>query len=171
MPEKDQFANVGHIQVTESAANTLTYKKLETGISLFEKVAWILSRLEYEFIAVRSAGLAASGDYIEYGLSTSNNPSTISYDEPAMVDIASMGRVDMGTAGSGHFFFGPHTKDFHGLPGGGLIVPPNPLYAFIKGTSMGAAAVVDVRIFYTVKTLKAEEFWELVEARRIISST
>jgi len=56
------------------------------------------------------------------------------------------------------------------MPGGGLIVPPNPLYLGIKGTGLAAAQAVSCRFWYTTIELTPDEYWELVEARRIISS-
>jgi hypothetical protein len=169
--KQDQFANIAHIQVTESAANTLTYKKLETGISLFEKVAWIIHRVAYYLDGGDFANFGGNGDYLEMGISTSDAPTAPSFDEASFVDIYRMIRNDFGTAGTGTLWPSPFIRDFTNLPGMGLIVPPNPIYLWVKGTAMSAECVVDARLFYTAKTLRAEEYWELVEARRIISST
>lgn len=163
----DIYANIAHIQVTESANNTLTYKKLETGISLFEKVAWVLVRLEY-YWRLRAPVSAAK---VEMGISTSNNPAAIEVDEVAFVDVTMVERLDLGTPGEALIWAYPIIRDFAQLPGGGIIVPPNPLYLAVKGTSQTETMVVDVRMYYTVKQLKGDEFWELVEARRMISST
>lgn len=163
----DIYANVAHIQVTESAANTLTYKKLETGISLFEKMAWIICRIEYFW----SAAYGASADGLIMGLTTSDNPSTLTPDQVAVVDISRRHRSDFGTAANGYIFKYPIMKDFTSLPGKGLIVPPNPLYLAAEGISQTVAQVLDVRLYYTAIELKGDEFWELVQARRIISSS
>lgn len=164
----DQYANVAHIQVTESAINTLTYKKLETGISLFEKMAWVISRIEYYWMAL---AMAVTGDGIVMGITTSNNPPDLTPDQVAVIDMHKVARIDLGTAGTGMFYSYPIVKSFSELPGGGLIVPPNPIYLATLGVSQPAVTVLDARIYYTTVILKGDEFWELVEARRIISST
>jgi hypothetical protein len=166
--KQDIFANIAHIQCLESAANTLTYRKLETGISLFEKVAWVIHRLEYFLTAVETA---AVGDGITCALCTSDNPSDILPDEASQVDIITHYRQDWGTAASGWWRREPVMKDFVSLPGGGLIVPPNPIYLAVLGLSQTNPQTVDIRIFYTAKVLKPEEYWELVEARRLVSSS
>ncbi len=164
----DRYANVAHIKVVESATGTLTYKKLETGISLFEKVAWVIARIEYYWLA---AGYAASGDGVKMGLTTSNNPPALTPDEVAIVDLTKTRRVDMGTAASAIVDVSPIIRDFSQLPGGGLIVPPNPIYLAVIGVNQAAVVTMECRIYYTGVQLKGDEFWELVEARRIISSS
>jgi len=61
-------------------------------------------------------------------------------------------------------------KDFSSLAGGGLLVAPAPLYGFV--ISAGAGGVMDawVKLFYTYVELAADEYWQLVESRRIIST-
>jgi len=164
----DRYANVAHIQVTESAANTLTYKKLETGISLFEKMAWVISRIEYYWLAF---ALADANDGLTVGITTSNNPSSLVPEHVAVVDMTRFEMIYLGVPANALLLTAPVIRDFSELPGGGLIVPPNPIYLALEGLSQPAALVMDARIYYTAVQLKGYEFWELVESRRIISST
>ena len=164
----DVYANVAHIKVTESGANTLTYKKLETGISLFEKMAWVIARIEYYWLA---NAMSAAADGLTMAIMTSDNPTDITPDQVAVIDMTQSVRSDFGTAANGWVFDYPIIRDFSQLPGKGLIVPPNPLYLAARGLSQSAAQVLEARIYYTAVQLKGDEFWELVEARRIISST
>lgn len=164
----DKYSNIAHIRVTESAANTLTYRKLETGISLFEKMAWVISRIEYYFLLFT---LPATGDAQIMALTTSNNPAALVPEEVAVIDMTKVSRMDMGTAATAAIITYPIIRDFAQLPGGGLIVPPNPLYLATMGVSQPNPEIVDCRIYYTTVLLKGDEFWELVEARRIITST
>lgn len=164
----DKYSNVAHIQVTEPTINTLTYRKLETGIALFEKMAWIISRIEYYWMA---PALAVTTDGVEMAITTSNNPAALTPDQVAVIDMSRIVRFDMGTASSGMILTLPMIRDFSELPGRGLIVPPNPIYLAVQGIGQPAVVTMDCRIYYTAIQLKGDEFWELVEARRIISST
>jgi len=171
MPNVDRWANIASIQCVESAANTLTFKKLETGINLFEKRAWVIGRLAFFIGGVSATQFNATGDYLQISLTVSNNMTAIcDFSNPSEIDFMLIGREDIGTAATGMFLENPRIRDWWGLPGGGLIVPPNPLYLAVKGTGLVAAATVTVRMFYTTIELKPDEYWELVEARRIISS-
>lgn len=167
---KDQFANYAIVSVTESAPNTLTFKKLETGISLTEKVAWIINRVEYILGSMVAAQFNADADKQLFGLSLSNAFSIPALDEISIIDFNFVQRRDFGAAANAIWTEGPYVKDFSSLPGGGIIVPPSPLYLYSVGTSLVGASNVVARIHYTLRTLAVDEYWELVEARRVLSS-
>jgi hypothetical protein len=64
----------------------------------------------------------------------------------------------------------PFVKDYSNLPGGGLIVPSVNLYLAALGTSLGVAIYARSTLFFTYLQLKADDYWELVEATRALSS-
>lgn len=169
MTEKDVFVNQAYITVVESAANTLTFAKLETGVTIHEKIGWIISRLDYS-MGLAAANFGAEGDVVEFGISTSDLITTISLRTSAIVDYNAIRRNDFGTAASGMLTRQPFQKTFANLPGGGILVPPNPIYIYVKGGALTSAMTIECRLFYTYKELKLEEFWELVELRRMIGT-
>jgi hypothetical protein len=169
MPVTDVFVNQAYLSLTESAANTLTFSKLETGISIHEKVGWLISRIDYS-TGIDSSNFGASGDSVAFGMSTSDAIAAATLAESAVIDYNSIVRLDWGTAASGGTLRQPFQKDFSNLPGGGILVPPNPLYLWCKGTALTSAMVLVARMFYTVRQLKTEDFWELVELRRMIGT-
>lgn len=166
----DQFANYAIVTVTESAANTLTFKKLETGISLTEKVAWILSRVEYVPTTPSNAVFNGDGDSLYWGLALSSSFTTVGLTENTIIDYNQWTRLDFGTAATSNLLTRPVVKDFSSLPGGGILVPPNPLYLFAQGTGLASAATVIARMHYSLLPLSVDQYWELVEARRVLSS-
>lgn len=169
----DTFANMATIYCLESAANTLTYKKLETSFGTFEKIAWVVHRIEYLLDTVSTAW-NGTDDCLHCALMTGNVRATIAgsavFTDPQVVDIMRWQRIDFGTAAAGSLYAPIATKDFAGLPSGGLIVPPAPLYGAIQGVGMASAGAVVMRIYYTIKELATEEYWELVEARRLLTA-
>jgi hypothetical protein len=166
----DLFSNMAIISVSESAANTLTFKKLETGISLTEKVAWVIHRLEWLIPTPHNSIFNADADTLYWGLALSNAWTAAALSESTIIDFNSMTRLDYGTAANSIPFVRPIVKDFSGMPGGGLLVPPTPMYAYAQGISLAAAVTVAVRLHYTMKTMAINEYWELVEARRVLTS-
>lgn len=166
----DEFANMAIIGVTEAGANTLTFKKLETGISLSEKVAWIINRIEYTRINVNATNFNGDNDSFSYGLSVSNAWVSANIQEPTIIDYNVVFRRDIGAAATGIFLDEPKIKDFASMPGGGIIVPPVPLWGYAVGGGLGAAMTVYMRLWYTLLQLSVDQYWELVEARRVISS-
>jgi len=169
-PAKDQFVNQAVINCLESAANTLTFKKLETGISLFEKMAWLIQRVEYFFADMTATVFNSTGDKVTVAISTTDQLASLSISNAAVLDILAVQRRDFGAAAVADLYSEPYTKDFSMLSGGGLLVPPNPLYLGVVGSGMAAAMEAVVKIFYTNVELSIDQYWELVESRRIISS-
>lgn len=172
-PKAEMYPNVATIELTESAANTLTYVQLQTGVSMQEKVAWIIHRIEY-YLDLLSGTLNTDGDSLTVALLNSNRFTTIAsavtYKDPAWIDGAIARRVDLGAAASGFLTIAPMVKDFTNLPGGGMLIPPIPVFGAIQGVGLGAAGHSLMKLFYTVKTLSTDEYWELVEARRTLSA-
>jgi len=161
----DKFVNTAYALAQESAANTLTFQEIQTGMSVFEKVAWVIHAIEYHIPASSVGLLIDAADSIDVALTVSNTMTQISPQIAAVVDTIQFGpgltatRVD---------WISPKIHDFTTWPGGGLIIPGKPVYAAIKSGSLASAAQVDLRIRFTYRPLKAEEYWELVEASRII---
>lgn len=165
----DQYANIAALDITESAANTQTSLKFAFPFSIMDKMGLLISRVEYEFSNVSSV-FAAAADQICAGLLSSSTGSLLDPTDPMQIDVIKWTRLDMGAAASGVILQSPVIKDFSTLPGGGLLVAPNPLYGSILGVSAGAAGRVKIKIFYTYMELATDEYWQLVESRRVISS-
>lgn len=167
---QDKFANVAIISCTESAANTLTFQKIETGVSIQEKVAWIINRLEYFITAPAAAIFNGDSDEFRFGLCVSKAITQVTLDDPTVLDINCITRLDYGAAANALLNYRPLIKDLSTMPGGGLLVSPNPLYAFAKGSGLASAMEVIVRMHYTGFVMTTEDYWDLVETRRVITN-
>jgi len=165
----DSFANVAAIKVTESAANTQTSSKFSFPFSIMDKMAIIVQRIEYDFVNLMTA-LNSSGDRMTLALTAAAAVTDIMNPiDPLLIDSAKISRYDLGAAASGFFLRQPYVKDFSNLPGGGLLLAPNPLYAMVEGAGAAVACQGSFRLFYTYVELSTDEYWQLVESRRIIS--
>ncbi len=173
MPTKtkaDTFANIAALQVTESAANTQTAAKFAFPFSIMDKMALIISRIEY-MIGNLSAGFNSSADYTTIAITTNATLANIENQaDPMLIDSVRYSRLDYGAAASGMLITQPYQKDLSALPSAGILVAPSPLYAMIQ--SVGAASAMNcwVRLYYTYIELNTDEYWQLVESRRVISS-
>jgi len=166
----DTRAQYAAMVLTESGANTLTTAKFQFPFSIMDKMALIIHRIEYEIVNVSSV-FAASADRLTLAIIAANTIVDITNPvDPTIIDSCRFGRYDFGAAASGFVFQQPYVKDFTNLPGGGIMVAPNPLYYAAKGDSAGAASVTAVRMYYTYEELATDDYWQLVESRRIITS-
>lgn len=167
---KDTFSNVAAVFVQESAANTQTSTKFNFPFSIMDKMALVIQRAEY-MVGNLPTALNSSGDLGIIALTVASAVTLITNQaDPLIVDNYQVTRMDLGAAASGFFWPQPFVKDFTTLAGGGLLVAPSPLYAMVQGS--GAAAAINgwIKLMYTYVELGTDEYWQLVESRRIISS-
>lgn len=165
----DSYSNVAAIYVEESAANTFTVAKFAFPFSIMDKMALVIQRLEYWLGGLDQ--LNGTTDRTVAGLFASATITNVeSQNDPLVIDTMRIQRIDYGAAASGLGIVLPIVKDFTNLAGGGILVAPSPLYAGIKAT--GAAGVTScwLRMYYTYMELASDEYWQLVESRRIIST-
>lgn len=165
----DTFANLAAVCPTETAAGTAAYLKFAFPFSIMDKMGLVINRIEYWPGNLNA--LNSSTDNIVFGLSISSSITDLNdQSNPAIVDSGRIQRIDIGTAASGLLIEEPVVKDFSSLPGGGLLVAPNPLYGFVQSTGASGGMLAWIKLFYTYMELSADEYWQLVESRRIISS-
>ncbi len=159
---QERFAQFAYLSVTESAANTLTTKKLETGISVHDKIAWLISRIEYNTPDILLIG---SADALEYGLSAVQDSAMMAAltTDQSVLDYNINALMVYGAAASANIINRPIIKDLSSLPGGGYLTSAHSLYAFSRGTSLASAATVYVKVWYQTVELQNEEFWDLVQ--------
>lgn len=167
---KDVYAQLALLSVLESAPVTLTFKKLETGVGVTEKIAWILNKVEYFIGSPTAAIFNGTDDLLLFGLSVSNGWATPSMVEETIIDLNEFSRRDFGAAASGGFMVQPIVKDLSTLPGGGILVPPNPLYLWAKGSGLAAAETVFARIWYQILEMAPQDYLELLQARTVLES-
>ncbi len=165
---QDNFVNKAYAKVTESAANTLTFQEIQTGLAMFEKVAWVIHRIQWFLGNVLITELLATSDRIVMALCGNNKMTSLDLADQAVYDLCSVRTYVSGTPATGYIFVNPFIRDFSNLPGGGIIIPPRPLYVGAKGDGLTSASIIEARIEFTYKQLKGDEYWELVEATRII---
>jgi len=171
--KEDMFSSTAFLSVLESAANTLTFAKLEIANALQlggQKLAFILHAIEYLHDIGNYALFNATADTLTFGLSVSNAFATPGLAYSEIVDFNMLTRVDVGAAASGGWRDAPNIKDFSQYPGGGLILPADRLYIFLAGTSLTGAARVYARIHYTTQELSADQYWQLVEQRHLLTT-
>jgi hypothetical protein len=165
----DSYSNIAAVYVTESAANTQTSAKFQFPFSIMDKMALLINRIEYWFEGLSSFNGADDRSIMALGAAAAIVNLNLQSD-PLIIDSTRIMRMDYGVAASGFLVGQPFIKDFATLPGGGILVAPNPLYAIIQSTGAAAALAGTVKLFYTYMELATEDYWQLVESRRVITS-
>jgi hypothetical protein len=161
------YANKAYGVVTESAANTLTFAQIQTNVSTFDKIAWVVHSLEWYIPVAELNKLAAADDIIQLALVASSSISSLLLNNPGVIDLF---EISLSFATSVGFARReqPYVRSFATLPSGGIIISPAPIYLAVKGTSLATALVnMACRIYYTTREMSADEYLELVDFYRI----
>lgn len=164
---KDQYSNKAYGTVTESAANTLTFSEIQTNVSIFEKVAWVIERLEWYISNASQALLSATEDLLSFALTASSSINALSLADPAVIDLMELGRRIATEVGFSWVHM-PIIRDFSNLPGGGLIVPPRPLFLAAKATSVATPSTAEMRFFFRQVEMTPADYLDLIDFYRIV---
>lgn len=172
-PNTSNFPSKLVIRNTESAQGTLTFKKVETGLSVYDPVSWVIHKIQSHVATAELAKLNSSGDYIAWALTSTNTltTSTQTDDNPAVYMIREVGRLDFGTAASGGLFAATFEDDYSTMPGGGLLVLPNPFYGSIFSNGAASAVTANMVIWYSQITLTDKDYTNLIQARQLLISS
>lgn len=163
----DNYANKMYGTATESVAGTLKFSEINTNVSVFDKAAFVLHRLEWFISLTDLEKIIGAGDGIYAALTSSQNITSLGLDNPAVIDLFQL-TGDWATVVGFQLMEQPFVRNFDGLPGGGLIIAPRPLFVAVQGVSLASAVTVKLRAYFTVKQLSAEEYLELVDFYRIV---
>lgn len=167
----DKYANMAIVQVDESAANTLTYKKLEMGTSLFDRVGIIIRKVEW-YVHANLNYIVANSDSIQCAITNTNTLADIGPEYEGVLVRRTFRAWVYGTPATAQLYGEPWVDDLSALPGGGIIMLPNPLYVAVKGVSLASACTdVTAKIYFTFVELTNEDFFELMQARQTLIST
>jgi len=162
----DKFVNIVNVPLVMSAANTITFEEINIGLNLFDKVGLLLTRLEFDPVTATLQDLDSDGDSMIMGLTSSANLTSLVIEQAEVIDQVSLVRVDAGAAANFHIVRRPITHDFSTQPGGGLLVPPKPLYAAGFSAGMTVAGYFFLRLYFIIYKLNDAEYLELLETRR-----
>lgn len=166
----DQFANIAYLAVSESVAGTLKFARLEMANNLLsEKAALIIHRTEIYLDGPQIMNAALDG--VICALTLTDRITAINdLSQPEILMALTLTRYDFGAAATGALEEKPRVRDFSSLPGGGLLVPADRLYLGVQGIGLTGVAAASCRLYYTVKSLDTADYWELIEARRVMTT-
>jgi hypothetical protein len=162
----DQFPNLLVQQVVQDSANNLKFEEINVGLNIFDKVGLVVSRIEYSPNGGVWDEMTTAADTVICAFTSSDNLSTLAPNQAEVIDTFQMRRVDYGTAGNALINPLVITRDFSTLGGGGILVPPKPLYFAAHSTGLASAGTFDFRLYFRILRLSEGQYLELLESRR-----
>jgi len=166
---EDKWAQMAVMEATQSVANALEFFPFNFPFSIQDKTAIIIHMVEFVFSGINE--LVGAGDSFTLALTTSNKVTDITdWYDPQILTWERRRYYAWGTAASGMIIQDPFRQIFSDMPGGGILTAPAPLYLAIDTDSIPSATVTGwCRMWYTARQLSTDEYWQLVESRRIVT--
>jgi hypothetical protein len=161
-----EFASSVSLRVTESAANTLTFQKIEGGVTTLDKVGWVIQKCFFSLS--NPVYFNGTGDIFTIALTVSNKLADLSVDNPGVIFSRTFERVDMGAAASAQIIETTQETDFSSLQGGGVLVLPTPLYLACQGQGLSNAMVGLLRMYFFPIQMADSDYFNLVQSRQIL---
>lgn len=168
MAKREMFAQLGYLSVTETAANTLTFAGLSVFSNVLGQKGMVIHRASYTLDTTAFGNMVGDGDGVTFGLSGDDSMTSITFNDAEIYDYNMLDLQYIGTAANSQQHYVPFVKDYTGLPGGGLLVPADRLYVYVKGHSAAGAIEIKCRFHYTIMDLSAQEYLELAQAMRVL---
>lgn len=173
----DKFCQVVGAVVDFTPGSPPSKKQIVFGLSILDKVGIVIHRVDYSIYWLPTLPVAPAGWEFLFGISASpistsadaldsNNPAWISRE----IISENIDNGGVAVAESRHWI--PQIDvDYSLMPGGGLITPPSTVFLQSYGTVAAMSAITistRARIYYTIMDLTTEDYWQLVESRRMI---
>lgn len=162
----DKYANVAQIEVIETAAGTITFAELVTGISLAQGIGMVIDELDYYPTQTSLDDVVTTPDELGMALTVSNTLANLSPTNRTVIHNCTItAGPTIGTnAGDGRLIKVPFVYQF--FPP--MIVASPRLYAGIIGASLAAPATLNLRIFFRYIPLTTAEYLEIAEAHLLV---
>lgn len=164
--DTDRWASIATVQTTESAAGTITFSSINTGVGLATKRGLLIDELQF-FVGLTDLNLIlAETDAIDMGLTVSNGVDDLSdFTDRRILQNLTLSRADHGTAASGELVQMPIIQQF--FPA--LITAEQTLYFGVKGISLAAVFTAKLRILFRYIELSDRDVLEIAQNFSLVS--
>jgi hypothetical protein len=158
---KDIYTSkIGNL-VTMTGADVLTFGTIDFGISIFQNLGILVQCIEVLPYNAAFRELAAVTDAFFWALTNSNALTDIFIDgDPRIYLSGAIAAMGADTTP----YQRPIRYDFTNFSGGGVLVPPRPLYWGLDTAGYAAAASSYFRLWYRTVELSQAEYLELVQS-------
>lgn len=158
----DVYPNRAIQSVTMSAANTLTFAQMRFSFGTFTGTALIISRLDFYPTPAMVGEMTAAGDYLRFAITNRDDLSDL---DPANMNVLALKTLLATSVGAADNFIDyPYRIALETLPGGGIIVPANPLYLALDTNGLASAGACKLVMYYRTLQLTDADYIELVQS-------
>lgn len=163
----DRFANIATISTTESAANTLTFNGIQTGVGAQFMLGMIIDKIHY-YVDDAFDELVGAGDKITVAITISNKITSIGdISDRRILHSFGLERQDGGAPVDNPLIYkSPEVVDF---------TPPilhaeQNMWLGVKGNSLANPVTCAVRVYFRYIALTDKNFVELAQTFQLVGA-
>ena len=161
----DRYSNIASIGVTQSAANSITFAELLTGISLGQGIGMVIDQIDY-YIDTVLVDMILNTDRIAVAWTVSSAPPSLllssAVADSRIIHLATMAEPADGVANNSNTNPMIFPISFQFFPG--LIVASPRLFFGIHSTGFTGNRSAQSRLYFRYLDLTSQEYLELAEA-------
>lgn len=157
---RETFVNRALVVMAMSAANTLTFQQVRFTTGLVEKIALLIHRVDWIPTGASLREMTGIADNMSMAITMSNAMTGLSPVDPRVLAVLELTSIAVAPTEP---YLTPFYMDFSTLPGGGLLVPPNPLFLGMLTAGFGAAAAFNAVIYFSYRELSDADYLELIQ--------
>ena len=160
--DEDRYSNLLSANVLESAAGTITFQEIVTGISLGQGIGMLIDQIDYYPSGSGLELLVATLDQMQLAWTVNTSLSSLNPDTSGVIHTISIHTgAPIGTpASNGRPIILPLQYQF--FPA--MIVASPRLYFACVGTNLAAVFSARSRLYFRYVSLSSQEYLELAEA-------
>lgn len=167
---EDRYANIATMQVPMTAANTLTFADLETGMGIRAgrqaADAMLIDEIDYFIPKGAIEDMTTAGDSINLALCVSDGVTSLAdFTDRRILNFIQLSRADFGTAGNARISIMPVVRQF--FPP--LVVGERKIFLGADSGGLASAFTPSARIYYRTVELTQGELLEISEIFRLVS--
>jgi len=160
--KRDEYSNVAYASITMSAANALTFAPIRMAVGIFQGVGIVVHKILYIPTVPTIREIVAATDSLVMAFCTSDSLTAIDdVIQPAIIDVITLAGIGTNV----EIMKTPIVSDFTTLPGGGKIIPANPLFLALFSAGFTAAGVIRAQIDFTYIELADKDYIELIQSQ------
>ena len=158
---EDRYANIMSGAVQMSAANTITFLAINTGVGLQSKQGMLIDQIDYYPTGAAIAEMTTAVDNLQFALTVSNGVTNLfDFTDRRVVHSSILLRADFGTAAAAELVKLPIVNQF--FPP--LIVAEPTLYFAADTVGLASAALIRFRVYFRFIDLTDRNILEIAQS-------
>ena len=159
--KKDVYANRAFVEVTQAAANDISFQQLAFAVGVFQGIALKLLRIEYHPNMGTLKQVDHDSKYLAAGITLRDDLTNLNPTNQSIISRVQWATPsDVADPAIKQF---PVTVDFTTLPGEGLLIPANPIYACVQSGGIDSVATMRMILYFVFVQLSDREAIELLQ--------